>query len=564
MAKRIVIIGGSAAGPKAAARARRMDPNANITIIQKEKYLSMASCGYPYYVGGFFDDRNKLISTPTGVVRDPKFFMNAKNITAKTETEAIGINVDEKTVTVCSIPDKKEESIQYDKLIIATGANPKIPPLPGIDLEGITTLQSLQDADYLRKVRDEGKVKRAVVIGGGLIGVETAEALHLAGIEVIVVEMLPHILSFMEPQLAMLVENHMKAKGAHIVTNNGLKEFLGESGRLSAIKLANGTEIPAELAVIAIGVSPNVELAKNAGIQIGNLKGILVDEYLQTSKKDIYAVGDCIEVKQVQTGKTVLAPYGDLANLQGRVAGENAVLDTPKVRYTGTVQTGICKVFDYTVGSTGLTAKNAKAEGFDPVSIVTAGPDKPGFMQGKPLISSMVADRKSGKLLGFQCIGLGDVSKQVAQAATALQGGIGIETLVNLDLPYAPPFQLAIDNFIGTAHVLQNKMRGLFTGISAKEVKKMADTGTDAFILDVRGPDEFEQMRLGIGERLIPLGKLRDRLEELPADKNAEIITYCKISLRGYEASRLLQGEGYTNVKVMEGGVLAWPYCREK
>jgi len=563
MPKNIVIIGGSAAGPKAAARARRMDPKANITIIQKEKYLSMASCGYPYYVGGFFDDRNKLISTPTGVVRDPKFFMNAKNVIAKTETEATAIDPKAKKVTVKSLSDGNSEDISYDKLVITTGARPKMPPIPGIDLEGITTLQSLTDADYLRKIRDEGKVKKAAVIGGGLIGVETAEALHLAGIDVIVIEMLPHILSFMNPQLAGLVENHMKVKGAHIETNNGVKEFIGTNGKLSAVKLANGTEIPAELAVMAIGVTPNVEIARKAGVNIGENGGIVVDDYMRTNIKDIYAAGDCIEVKNRLTGKPVHAPYGDLANLQGRIIGRN-VIEGDVATTPGTVQTGICKVFDYTVGSTGCTEETAKKAGFNPVSIVTAGPDKPGFMQGKPLISMMVADKKSQRIIGFQCVGMGDVSKQVAQAATAIQGSLTVNDVVNLDLPYAPPFQLAIDNFIGTAHVLENKMNGLFTGISAKEVKKKVEAGTDAFILDVRGPDEYEQMRLGIGERLIPLGVLRKRLDEIPQDKSAEIIVYCKISLRGYEASRLLYGEGYTNVKVLEGGVLAWPYPREK
>jgi NADPH-dependent 2,4-dienoyl-CoA reductase/sulfur reductase-like enzyme/rhodanese-related sulfurtransferase len=563
MSAHIVIIGGSAAGPKAAARARRMDPEANITIIQKEKYLSMASCGYPYYVGGFFDDRNMLISTPTGVVRDPKFFMNAKNVVAKTESEATAIDPKKKEVTVRSLNGGKDETVTYDKLIIATGASPKMPPIPGIDLEGITPLQSLPDADYLREVRDEGNINKAVVVGGGLIGVETAEALHLAGMDVIVVEMLPHILSFMNQQLAALVENHMKAMGAHVETNNGVQEFLGSNGKLKAVKLSNGTEIPAELAVIAIGVTPNVAIAREAGVKVGDCGGIMVDEYMRTNVSDIYAIGDCTEVTQRQTGTNVHAPYGDLANLQGRVAGENAVSGNT-VTYPGTVQTGICKVFDYTVGTTGLTVDAAREAGFDPVSIITAGPDKPGFMQGKPLISMMVADRKSEKILGFQCIGMGDVSKQVAQGATAIQGQLTINDAVNLDLPYAPPFQLAIDNFIGTAHVLQNKMRGLFTGISAEEVKKKTDAGTDAFILDVRGPDEYEQMRLGIGERLIPLGALRTRLDELPQDRNTEIIVYCKISLRGYEAARLLMGAGYTNVKVMEGGVLAWPYCREK
>ncbi len=559
---KIVVIGGSAAGPKAAARARRMDPKADITLIQKGEYLSMASCGFPYYVGGFFDNRNQLISTPTGVVRDPKFFMAAKNIKALTNTEATAIDRSAKTVTAVST-DGTEQKIPYDKLIITTGAKPKLPPIPGIDLEGISTLQSMTDADFLRKIRDERKITKAVVVGGGLIGVETAEALHLAGIEVIIVEMLPHILAFLNPQLAMLVENHLRAKGADVVLENGVKEFLGDGGKLKAVKLANGTELPAELAVIAIGVTPNVALAREAGIEIGALGGISVNEYMQTSDADIYAAGDCVEVKQRLTGQSVLAPYGDLANLEGRVAGEN-VISGNVARFPGTVQTGICKVFEFTAGATGLSEDRAREAGFKPVSIVSAGPDKPGFMNGLGLISYMVADADSGRLLGFQCVGPGDVSKQVAEAAAAIQGNLTIDDIVNFDLPYAPPFSLAIDNFIGVSHALQNKMKGLFVGLSAAELFSRMNKGEELFIVDVRGADEYDQMRLGIGERLIPLGAMRGRLDELPQDRAQEIIVYCKISLRGYEAARMLLGEGYTNVKVLEGGVLAWPYCREK
>lgn len=562
-AKKIVVIGGSAAGPKAAARARRMDESAEITIIQRDPDLSMASCGYPYYVGGVFDDRNKLLCTPTGVVRDPIFYMNAKGIAARTETEVTGINRDGHTVDCRDLKTGESFSLSYDKLIIATGATPKMPPVPGLDLDGITTLQSMKDADYLRRVRDEGKITKAVVVGGGLIGVETCEALQLAGIEITIIEMLPQILLFLDWELAKLLENNVKNWAATVITDNALAEFLGEDGKLTGVKLRNGTELPCELAVVAIGVTPNVGLAKDAGLSIGKIGGIVVNEFMQTDDPDIYAIGDCIEVVNRITGKKVHAPYGDLANLEGRVAGENAIMGN-EVRFPGTIQTGICKVFNYTAGSTGLSEKAAKEQGYDAVAVVTAGPDKPGFMGGIPLISKMVADRESGKLLGFQCVGPGDVAKQVSQAAIAIIGELNVDDLANSDLPYAPPFSLAVDNFIATAHVLQNKMRGLMVGISTVEVKRRIDNHEDLFIIDMRGPDEYETMRLGIGERLIPLGALRKRLDELPDDKDQEIICYCKISLRGYEAARILNGYGYTNVKVMEGGILAWPFPREK
>lgn len=564
--KRIVVIGGSAAGPKAAAKARRLDQHAEITIIQKDPDLSMASCGYPYYVGGFFDDRNELLSTPTGVVRDPKFFFNAKGIKAMTRTEVTEIDRRAKRLSYRDLASDAVSELEYDKLVIATGATPAMPPVPGTDLEGITTLQSMRDADFLRRVRDEGSIKQAVIIGGGLIGIETCEALHLAGIRITVVEMLPQILKFLDLQLAKLLENHVKGHAADVITGNGVAEFLGTDGCIKAVKLANGTELPCELAVIAIGVRPNATLARDAGLSIGELGGIRVNQAMQTSDPDIYAVGDCVEIRHLLTGKPTLAPYGDLANLQGRVAAQNMILDDAEpVTFPGTIQTGICKVFDYAAGSTGLNEAQAVEAGYDDIiTAVNAGLDKPHFMDAKLLVSKMVADRKSGRLLGFQCIGPGDVSKRVAAAAMAIHGKLTVADLVNADLPYAPPFSQALDHLITTAHILDNKVRGRMAGISAQEVKRKVDAGDGAFYLDLRGPDEYQQMRLGIGEVLIPLGALRGRLDELPADKNREIICFCKISLRGYEGASLLQAHGWHDVKVMEGGIMAWPYARDK
>jgi NADPH-dependent 2,4-dienoyl-CoA reductase/sulfur reductase-like enzyme/rhodanese-related sulfurtransferase len=562
--RRIVVIGGSAAGPKAAAKARRLDENTEIIILQKDSDLSMASCGFPYYIGGFFDDRNMLLSTPTGVTRNPQFYLNAKGIDARTESEAVEIDRQGHTVTYTHLQTGTTEKIGYDKLILATGSKPKMPPIPGIDLDGITALKYIQDADYLRKVRDEKKIKRAVVVGGGLIGIETYEALQLAGIEITVIELLPQLLTFLDWEIAKIVENHVRAKSANVITGNGVAAFLGKKGRITDVKLANGTELPCELAVIAIGVDPNVDLARQAGITIGETGGIEVNEFMQTSDPDIYAAGDCIQTRNIITGKNVLAPYGDLANLQGRVAGENSILGNT-VTFPGTIGTGICKVFDLSAGSTGLSESATLKLGYDDViTVINASPDKPNFMQGKPLVTKLVARKSDGKILGAQCVGQGDVGKQVAQWAMAIQGKMTVEDIINSDLPYAPPFSLAIDHFIATAHIMQNKMKGRMNGISSLDVKKKIDNRETPYMLDVRGPDEYEEMRLGIGEALIPLGALRKRLQELPADKNREIICFCKISLRGYEAAIVLEANGWNNVKVMEGGIMAWPYTREK
>ena len=554
--KRIIVIGGSAAGPKAVSKARRMDEDAEITIFQKASDLSMASCGYPYYVGGFFDDRSQLLCSPAGFVRDAKFFWNAKKINTRVLTEVTRIDRKQKMVEFTDLTTGKAGTAAYDKLVIATGSNARKPPVPCVELAGITTLQSLSDADYLRKIKDEGVIKKAVVIGGGLIGIETLEALHLAGIHITLIELLPQLLTFLDKHMARLVEKYVQTK-VNVILQNGVASFLGENGVLKAVKLQDGTEIPCDLAVVAIGVTPNNKLAKEAGLAIGETGGILVDEYMQTVDPDIYAIGDCVEIPHLITRKPVHAPFGDLANLQGRVAGENLISGNV-VKFPGTIQTGICKVFDYGVGSTGLSEKNALKLGYTDIeTVVNASLDKPGLMNGNLLITKLLVEKRSGKILGAQMIGPGDVSKQVAIWAMAIKGQFNVDDMVNADLPYAPPFSLAIDHSVATAHVMQNKLKGLFRGISAEQLKDKLKNKEPMLLLDVRNPNEFEEVRLGIGERLVPLGQLRNRLGEMPEDKSREIITWCKISLRGYEAALILQANGYTNVKVLKGGIAA-------
>jgi NADPH-dependent 2,4-dienoyl-CoA reductase/sulfur reductase-like enzyme/rhodanese-related sulfurtransferase len=562
--KKLVVIGGSAAGAKAAAKARRLDQTAEITLIQREPDLSMASCGYPYYVGGVFDNRNMLLATPTGVVRDPGFFLKTKNIKALTETEAVAIDRGKKTVTCTDLKTGTQQAVDYDKLILCTGAGAALPPVPGIELEGVTTLLSMADTDYLRRVRDEKKITKAVVMGGGLIGVEACEALQSSSLSVTLVEMAPDILTFLDPQLAGLTANHIKSKGVEVITGTGIKAFLGEAGKLAAVKLQDDTIIYCETAVVATGVRPNVKLARDAGLHIGALGGLLVDEHMLTSDPNIYAAGDCVEIKHLITGKNVLAPMGDLANLQGRVAGENAVCGNCVV-FPGTIHTSICKVFDFAAGSAGLTEKSAAQNNIDNVeTVVNASPDKPGFMGAGLLISKILVDKNSTRILGYQCVGNGDVSRQIATAAMAIQGEMTLDRLVCADLPYAPPFSLAIDHFIASAHIVENKLKGRLKTISAEEVQEKIKRGEKPFLLDGRGPDEYEVLRLGLGEKYIPVGALRACLDELPADKNAEIICFCKISMRGYETALILEENGWINVKVMEGGIVAWPYGREK
>ncbi len=564
MSKKVVIVGGSAAGPKTASKVRRLDQDADITIIQKGKYLSMASCGYPYFVGGVFDDRNKLIATPTGVVRDSTFFSKVKDIKAVVNTEVTAINRKEKTLTTVNLETQKESTVPYDKLVLTTGAEPIFPNFPGKDLENISTLQSMEDADFLKQFAIEKNISKAVVIGGGLIGIETCEALQLAGIDITIVDMLDQVLPFLDWDMAKLVENHLISKGVKVMTGTAVCGFKGKDGKVCGVELETGETLDCELAVVSIGVRPNSKLAKDAGLRIGLSGGISVNRFMQTDDPHIYAAGDCVEVTNLVTHNKQHWPMGDAANLQGRVVAQNVASGNIQ-EYEGFVGTGICKVFDYCAGSTGLSEKMAKKEGYaNLITAVHAAPDKPGFMGGKPIIMKLLADKTTGKFLGLQAVGPGDVSKRIAMAAVALHGRMCISHLVNLDLPYAPPFSPAIDNFIAGVHVLENKWRKNMTGISSVDVKKKIDAKEDIFLLDVRGPGEYEAMRLDLGETLIPLGKLRDSLNKLPEDKKKEIIVYCKISLRGYEASCFLKSQGFTDVKVMEGGLISWPFGLKK
>ncbi|WP_338668278.1 FAD-dependent oxidoreductase [Pseudodesulfovibrio methanolicus] len=558
-AQKIVVIGGSAAGPKAAARARRLDAKAEVTLLQKAPELSMASCGYPYYIGGNFDERNSLLATPTGVVRDPAFFAAAKGVNAKVNTEVTAINRENRTVSCLDLGSGEPSAVEYDKLILCTGATPRRPPIPGIDLDGVCSLSEMRDADRLRGLADSGAVKNAVIVGGGLIGIELCEALTESGMHVSVVEMLSQLLMFLDWEIAKLVEKHVASKGVTVHTDNGVAEFLGKDGKLTGVRLKDGTVVPCELAVVSIGVVPNADLAREAGLDIGAFGGIAVDEFMRTSDPHIYAAGDCVEITHRITGKKVFAPYGDLANLEARVAADNMVLGDRRT-FPGTVNSGICKVFDLSAGATGLSEKRARQEGFDVVTATNASLDRPGFMGARLLVSKMVADAKTGRILGFQCVGPGAVNRQLAEAAMAVMNGNTVLDINTADLPYAPPFSLAIDHFITTAHILDNKMCGRMTGIGNAEVKARLDSGDRPFILDVRAPGEFAAMRLNVGETLIPLGALRNSLDKLPQDRDAEIITFCKISMRGYEAQRVLEAEGWTNIKVMEGGIMAWPF----
>jgi len=551
---RVVIVGGVAAGPKVASKVIRLCQEAEVTIVEKGKLLSYAGCGLPYYVSGVVKTQKELMSTPVGTVRDSVFFQNVKNVKVCNETEAVRIDRERKRVQLCDLVQGNKSWLDYDKLVLATGATPVVPPIPGANLDNVFTLQGVHDAEGIRAVLAEGKARDVVIVGGGLIGVEVTEALVQRGCRVSIVEMMSQTLRILDPGMACLVEQHMEFHGVKVFTHTEVQAIEGE-GAVSAVQTSQG-RIAADMVVLAIGVRPNVTLARDAGLDIGATGAIKVNQQMQTSDPDIYAAGDCVQCQDLLTGEACYVPLGSTANKQGRVAAVNICGGNDA--FPGVLGSTVCKVFDFCVARTGLNESTARTQGYDVVTALAPAPDKAHFMpQAKLLMLKLIADRKTRKLLGAQAIGPGAGDKRIDIAAMALTAGLTVDKLANADLCYAPPFAPAMDNIITAANVLRNKIDGYMDGISSGDVHGMQQDKEDFVFLDVRSPGEYEQIHLP-GSTLIPLGALRERLDEIP--KNKAIVTFCKISLRGYEAALILRAAGFEDVRVMDGGVVTWPY----
>ena len=559
MSKKIVVIGGVAAGPKAAARFRRLDPTAEITIIERGDLVSYAGCGTPYYIKGDIREFGELIETPVGTPRDAVFFRKVKDIGVRTRTLAESIDRENKVITAIDLQTSARETIPYDQLVLATGGNPVRPPIPGIDLGHVYTLRDPHDAQAIRDAIEAGGVKTAVVVGAGLIGLEMCEALAQRGLEVSVVEMFPHVLpGLLDMETATFVGRHATAQGIHLVMGEKVVALEGnERGQVSRV-VTEGQKIDADLVIVSVGVRPNDQLAREAGLDVHPKGGILVNARMQTSDPDIYAAGDCVLCTHLVSGETVYVPLGSTANKQGRVIGTN--LAGGDETFPGITGTAVAKHCDFNIGSTGLTETKARALGYDVVTTLSPAPDHAHYYPGaKVILVKMIADAKTRKVLGVQVVGPGEAAKRVDVIATALRFGATVDDVATLDLGYAPPYSGALDNVMHAANILRNKLDGIAKSISPLEVKAKMDAGEDFLLLDVRGPPEYEAMRIEDPRvKLVPLGKLRASLDELPRDK--EIIPFCKISLRGYEAQTILEGAGFENVRFMDGGVVAWPY----
>jgi NADPH-dependent 2,4-dienoyl-CoA reductase/sulfur reductase-like enzyme/rhodanese-related sulfurtransferase len=556
---KVVVIGGVAAGPKTAARLRRLNPEAEITIVEKGKVLSYAGCGMPYYVSGDVAESHNLMDTPAGIIRDSLFFLNVKGVTVLDHTLAEKIDRKAKTVSGVHLETGESKSIPYDKLVLATGGTPVELPIEGKNLNHVFRLWQPEDALSMREFIYEKRPKKAVIIGGGLIGIEMTEALAKQGLQVAVVEMLPFVLpGLLDEEVSANLTRYLRSRDVDVRCGTRVTRIEGDDqGNVQKVITDKG-EIFADLVLISVGVRPNSKLAKEAGLEIGPVGDIRVNEYLQTSDPDIYAGGDCVRNSHLLTGKPVFAPMGSTANKHGRVIANNIMGNAEK--FKGILGTAVVKVFDYNVGKSGLTESQAREASFDVVTTLVPSSDIPHYYPTKkPLLLKLIADRKTRKLMGIQGVGPGEVVKRIDVLATAMTLGATIDDLPSFDLGYAPPYSTAIDIAAHAANVLRNKIDGIAPFLTPKEVKEMADRGEDFLWLDVRSPEEYKEKRIEDPRvKLIPLGMLRRRIQEIPKDK--KIITLCKAGLRAYEAQTILDGSGFKDVRVMDGGVEGWPY----
>ncbi len=452
---RIIVIGGVAAGTKAAAKAHRVDPNNEIILYQDESEVSYSACGMPYVISGVIADERKVI------IRQPEDFAK-DGIQVFIRHRVLGIDTGKQQLTIRNLQDNTDFTVSYDRLIIATGARPIMPNIEGITLEGVLTLRNISDLTRFKALLPALLPQKAVIIGAGYIGLELAETFHELNIKTAIIEKAARILPKFDLEMAQRVHDHLLENQVEIILGDGLVKLNGNNGRVTSVETELGKTVPADLVVVAIGVKPNVELAKEAGIELGTTGAIAVDSRMATNVPGVYAAGDCCETINRITGATTWMPLGDIANLQGRVAGENVAggdVAGGDAHFPGVFGTAIFKTFKLTVAMTGLSEQSALESGFDPISIVTEGSDRARYYPGRQGFSlKLIADRKDGRLLGAQAVGLEGVDKMIDIAATALLGKLTCSDLENADLAYSPPFSPVLSPIIVAAGALSSKL----------------------------------------------------------------------------------------------------------
>jgi len=553
--KRLVVIGAVAAGTKAASKAKRDNPDLEVKVFSKERYISYAGCGLPYYIGGVIKEKQELL------VRSPEDFKIEQGIEILTEHEVKKIDASEKKVEVLDQRSGKVSEYPYDKLIIATGASPIVPPLENVKLRNIFTLRSVSDAFAVRELVDSGTVKKAVVVGGGFIGLETAENLKHRGLDVTIVELVPHILPPFYEEIALYAQNHMVSQGIKILTGEKVTGFEGADGKVTSVKTSAG-DIEADMVILSIGVRPNTGIAVEAGIEMGATRAIKVNKYMETNIKDIYAAGDCAENTNLITGKPAWYPMGSTANKTGRIAGHNAALESQeeslKESLDGVLGTTIVRLFEVNAAKTGLSERDAVKEGYEIETVLVPANDRAHYFPGyKDIITKLIVDKSTHKVLGAQVIGEGVVDKPIDTIAAAITLGAKVEDLAKLDLAYAPPFSMAMSSTILTANVMMNKLSGRVETVKAPElIEELANGSIN--VLDVREEAEFFISAIP-GATNIPMNELESRLSEIDRSKET-IVLVCKVGTRAFLSYLKLQDMGFKNLKILEGGTCAYPY----
>lgn len=537
-----IIVGGVAGGATAAARIRRLTEDAEIVLFEKGEHISYANCGLPYYIGGVIEDRDRLF------VQTPEAFGKRFNIDVRILSEVIAIDAEAKQVTVHTA-DGKEYVESYDKLLLSPGASPVVPPLEGIDSKGIFTLRNVSDTDRIKAYMAEHKVKRAVIVGGGFIGLEMAENLKHAGAQVAVVEMANQVMAPIDFSMAALVHEHLQQQDVRLCLEQAVEGFSREGHELT-VHFKSGVSLKADMVLLSIGVRAETRLAQTAGLKIGEMRGICVDEYLQTSHEHIYAVGDAIEFPHPITGKSWLNFLAGPANRQARIVADNMVLGN-RLKYEGSVGTSIAKVFDITVASTGLPAKRLKQMEIPYLSATIHSGSHAGYYPGSRQMDIKITFSPSdGRLYGAQIVGYEGVDTRINQYALAIKTGATVDDLTRLEHAYAPPFSSAKDPVAISGYVAGNILAGKMTPLYWRELEQ-ADT-TKVILVDVRTADEYALGTIG-GAVNIPLDDLRERMGEIPTD--VPVWLFCGVGLRGYLASNILKANGYRDVRNLIGGL---------
>ncbi len=539
---KVLIVGGVAGGASTATRLRRLDESAEIVMFERGEYVSYANCGLPYHIGGTIEDRDRLF------VQTVEGFTSRFNIDVRVKSEVTAIDPKAKSITVHDLANDKVYTESYDKLVLSTGAEPIRPTITGIENKKIMSLRTVPDMDRIKDYINQHKPRKAVVIGGGFIGLEMVENLHDAGLTVTIVEKADQVMTPIDYTMATMVHQHLKSKGVNLMLDENVVAF-EDDGRQMKVVLESDKDITADLVILSIGVLPETKLAVGAGLELGSMGGIKVDGYMQSSDKDIYAVGDAVEVLNPIIGKHVLIPLAGPANKQGRMVANNLV-EGNKYKYTGTTGTSIAKVFDLTVAAAGASSKLLNREQIPHLVSYTHGHSHAGYYPNSlPLSIQINFSPTDGKLLGAQVIGFDGVDKRIDLLAQVIRKGGTIYDLQEIEHAYAPPYSSAKDPVNMAGFVAENILTGKMKHVHWNELKKMEAEG--AVLVDVRTKEEFEMGHIA-GALNVELDDLRNQFDKLPRDKT--IIIYCAIGLRGYLASRILLQNGYGEVYNLSGG----------